>query len=75
MLHDVWDGAINTHLFTMANWIEGLLPAHCDFSPNLLSLKSRCSGDVFEGLGEMSLLGLDTGLLGLRKLQAGEFQI
>ena len=57
MLHDVWDCAINTHVFTMANRIEGLLPAHCDFSPSLFSLKSRCSGDVFEGLSEMSLLG------------------
>ena len=73
MLHDVWDCAINTRVFTMANRIEGLLPAHCDFSPSLFSLKSRC--DVFEGLSEMSLLGLDTGLLGLRKLRVGEFQI
>ena len=50
MLHDVWDGAFNTHVFTMANWMEGLLPTHCDFSPVVFSLKSPGSVDVFEGL-------------------------
>ena len=65
MLHNVWDGAFDTQVFTMADWIEGLLPGHCDSSSIPFSLKSCGSGDAFEGLREMSLLGLDPGLLGL----------